>query len=154
MKPSPAYVVIHNATTEQTLCRRAELAVAFGSRLVGLLGRRGFETTDGLLLRPSSSVHTVGMQFSIDVIALDRERRVVALRRELRAAACGADAARDEGSAGTGCGAGSKRVRSRWATGSFSSLYARFRSASQAAVQPPSMLTIEPVMKEASSEQR
>ena len=53
------------------------------TRMVGLLGRRGLEPGEGLWIRPSSGVHTVGMRFPIDVIGLDRELRIVRLWREL-----------------------------------------------------------------------
>ena len=84
MKSGLAYVVIGSEATGSILCHRGELAAGFASRLSGLLGRRGFEATDGLLIRPSSGVHTVGMKFSIDVVALDGDRRVVALKRNLK----------------------------------------------------------------------
>ena len=79
-----AYVEISNQSTGAILCYRGELANRFASRLIGLLGRRCFGATDGLLIQPSSSVHTMGMKFSIDVVALDGERRVVALRPRLK----------------------------------------------------------------------
>ena len=43
----------------------------------GLLGRRGLEPGEGLLLRPAASVHTFFMRFAIDVVFLDREQRVL-----------------------------------------------------------------------------
>ena len=82
---SPAHVVIIGSrATGAILCHRGELAADFASRLTGLLGRRGFEATDGLLIQPSSGVHTIGMKFSIDVVALNGERRVVALKKNLK----------------------------------------------------------------------
>jgi len=38
----------------------------------GLLGRKGLDSGEGLLLRPASSVHTFFMRFPIDVVFLDR----------------------------------------------------------------------------------
>lgn len=49
------------------------------SRLFGLLGKRGLDPGHGILIRPSSGVHTFGMQFPIDVVALDRHLRVLRL---------------------------------------------------------------------------
>ena len=43
----------------------------------GLLGRRGLESGEGLLLRPASSVHTFFMRFAIDVIFVGREGEVL-----------------------------------------------------------------------------
>jgi len=54
------------------------------SRLFGLLGKRGLAPGSGLLIRPSNGVHTLGMHFPIDVVALDRELRVRKVWRRLR----------------------------------------------------------------------
>lgn len=54
------------------------------TRLFGLLGRRGLNPGQGILIRPSSGVHTFGMQFPIDVVAVDRHLRVVRTWRRLR----------------------------------------------------------------------
>jgi uncharacterized membrane protein (UPF0127 family) len=45
--------------------------------MVGLLGKRGLNVGEGLWIRPSSGVHTVGMRFPIDVIGLDKDLKVV-----------------------------------------------------------------------------
>jgi uncharacterized membrane protein (UPF0127 family) len=56
-----------------------EMTAGFGERGRGLLGRDG---ADGaLLLRRTSSIHTLGMRFSIDVAFCDRDLTVVAVRR-------------------------------------------------------------------------
>src|SRR5260370_33489765 len=47
------------------------------SRIFGLLGRSGLNEGEGLWIRPSSGVHTVGMRFTIDVIGLDKDLKVV-----------------------------------------------------------------------------
>lgn len=53
-------------------------------RLKGLLGRRSLPSGEGLLLRPASSVHMFFMRFPIDVAFLDRELRVLSIKRELK----------------------------------------------------------------------
>ncbi|MEU9285314.1 DUF192 domain-containing protein [Streptomyces sp. NPDC048275] len=55
-----------------------ELAESARARRRGLLGRDGI--TGALLLGPASSVHTLGMRFTIDVAYLDRKFRVLAVR--------------------------------------------------------------------------
>jgi uncharacterized membrane protein (UPF0127 family) len=50
------------------------------SRMRGLLGRSGLERGEGLLLKPCGSVHTLFMRFPIDVVFLDRELSVLAVR--------------------------------------------------------------------------
>lgn len=67
----------------QVLAHDLALAESFFSRLRGLLGRRELAPGGGLWIRPCNSVHTFGMKFSIDVIFLDRELRVVAVAKTL-----------------------------------------------------------------------
>jgi uncharacterized membrane protein (UPF0127 family) len=56
---------------------RVEVADTPISRGRGLLGSRGWEGRDGLLLLPCRSLHTLGMRFPIDAAFLDREGRVL-----------------------------------------------------------------------------
>ena len=58
---------------------RVEVAETSLRRMKGLLGREGLDAGSGLWIKPSSGVHTIGMKFPIDVIGLDRDRRVVKL---------------------------------------------------------------------------
>lgn len=61
------------------------------ARMKGLLGRRGLEPGEGMLLRPAGSIHTAFMRFAIDVVFLDRELRVLEVVPRLppwRTAAC------------------------------------------------------------------
>jgi hypothetical protein len=60
--------------------RVADTALA---RMVGLLGNTGLAPGSGLLLAPCSGVHTLGMAFAIDVVAVDRQWRVRRLWPEL-----------------------------------------------------------------------
>lgn len=57
---------------------RVRIAIAdrFQSRLRGLLGRSWLNADEGLLILPCNSIHTFGMRFPIDVLALDRRGRV------------------------------------------------------------------------------
>ena len=57
---------------ERVVCERCSVADSPLARMRGLLGRRGLESGEGLLLRPASSVHTFFMRFPIDVVFLDR----------------------------------------------------------------------------------
>ena len=47
------------------------------SRSVGLLGKKTLPDGEALLIRPCWSIHTWFMRFTLDVIFLDREDRVV-----------------------------------------------------------------------------
>jgi uncharacterized protein len=59
-----------------------EVADSFRPRLRGLLGRDGID--GALLLRPATSVHTLGMRFPLDVAFLDRDLTVLATVRMAR----------------------------------------------------------------------
>ncbi len=61
----------------ETIGSRIGLADTFLSRLIGLLGKSSLDDGAGLLIQPSSGVHTLGMRFAIDVVALDKDLRVV-----------------------------------------------------------------------------
>jgi len=77
-------VTIRNATRATVVGTRVAVAETFWTRLVGLLGRKGLAQDTGLWIRPSSGVHTFAMRFPIDVVALDRTRRVRAVWPSLR----------------------------------------------------------------------
>ncbi|WP_198137589.1 DUF192 domain-containing protein [Terriglobus sp. TAA 43] len=54
------------------------------SRAVGLLGRTHLQQDEGIWIKPSSGVHTIGMRFPIDVIGLDKQLRIVRLWPSLK----------------------------------------------------------------------
>lgn len=74
---------VTNITRGTTVGERVEVAETSLRRMWGLLGRRGLDAGGGLWIRPSSGVHTVGMAFSIDVVGLDRDLKVIKLWREI-----------------------------------------------------------------------
>ena len=71
------HVRIVNVTSDCLVSKRARSAAGAWSRMVGLLGREAFGAEDGLLLIPSSGVHTFGMHFPIDIVALDSRNKVL-----------------------------------------------------------------------------
>ena len=77
-------VFVYNRTKETFLAYRVKIADSMLGRLVGLLGKRSLAPDSGLWIVPSSGVHTLGMLFTIDVVFLDRNLRVVGLRELLR----------------------------------------------------------------------
>jgi uncharacterized protein len=68
----------------RVVCASCSVADTAWMRLRGLMGRRGLESGEGLLLRPSGSVHTCFMRFAIDVVFLDSELRVLAVSAAVR----------------------------------------------------------------------
>jgi hypothetical protein len=72
-----ARLLARDADTGRLLATRVSLAVTRATRRRGLLGRDGLDRGEALWIAPSRGVHTCGMRFAIDVVALDREGRVV-----------------------------------------------------------------------------
>ncbi|MEO7836060.1 MAG: DUF192 domain-containing protein [Acidimicrobiales bacterium] len=54
-----------------------EVADTMSLRMAGLLGRTGID--GAMLIKPARSVHTLGMQFPIDVAFCDRNLQVLAI---------------------------------------------------------------------------
>ena len=77
-----AYLV--RAATGQTVIERLEIADNFWSRFVGLQFRCELPVGCGLLIQPCSSVHTCFLRFSIDVVFLDGDGKVLATKRAVR----------------------------------------------------------------------
>ena len=75
---------ISNPVRRSVLGDRIGVADTTLTRLVGLMGRGPLAPGHGLLIRPSNGVHTLWMRFSIDVLLLDRESRVLSAYRNLR----------------------------------------------------------------------
>jgi uncharacterized membrane protein (UPF0127 family) len=72
-------------TTRGTLVgQRIRVAETGLTRIVGLLGERQLLPGDGLLIVPSQSIHTWGMQFPIDIAVLDGQWKVIAIKRNIR----------------------------------------------------------------------
>jgi uncharacterized membrane protein (UPF0127 family) len=79
-------IYIYNKTRETFVATEVRVADGYFSRLVGLLGkaRHWARTGRGLWIVPSHGVHTIGMLFTIDVVFLDRAKRVVHLEEHVR----------------------------------------------------------------------
>src|SRR4051812_14633326 len=69
-------LIATNTNTGVVVADKVSVASTHASRAVGLLGRSGLDTGEALWIVPSRGVHTCGMRFAIDVVALD-ERGIV-----------------------------------------------------------------------------
>jgi uncharacterized membrane protein (UPF0127 family) len=76
-------VTVVNETRGPLVGDRVQIAGTSLTRMVGLLGKSGLEAGGGLWIKPSSGVHTVGMRFTIDVIGLDKNLKVIKLWKRL-----------------------------------------------------------------------
>ena len=73
------------------VCERCVVADTMLTRLRGLLGRGALASGDGLLIRPTSAIHTCFMRFPLDAVFLDGDLvvlRTVSHLRAWRFAAC------------------------------------------------------------------
>jgi uncharacterized membrane protein (UPF0127 family) len=70
-------LVAHDLDTGLIIANRVAVAKRRVDRAVGLLGRNHLESGEGLWIMPCHGVHTWGMRFSIDVLALDAAGVVV-----------------------------------------------------------------------------
>ena len=84
-------VKISNLTRQVVLAHRVEVADHGAARRKGLLGRDGLPAGEGLWIVPCESVHTFGMKFPIDLVYLDRNKKVKKVRNNVppwRVSAC------------------------------------------------------------------
>jgi uncharacterized membrane protein (UPF0127 family) len=82
---------VKNLTRQTVLATRLEVADSGAKRNKGLLGRKGLAPGEGLWIMPCESVHTFGMQFSIDLVYLDRKLHIRKVRSSVppwRVSAC------------------------------------------------------------------
>jgi uncharacterized membrane protein (UPF0127 family) len=80
---SAHHLTIRNET-QGTELARAELRDSIVGRAIGLLGRSKLDAGDGIVISPCSSVHMFFMRFPLDVIYIDKERRVVKAVTDLK----------------------------------------------------------------------
>lgn len=74
---------IRNSTRGTTLADRAGIADTSPKRQTGLLKHTQLDMGDGLWIVPCEAVHTIGMKFPIDVLFLDKKRRVLKIRHAM-----------------------------------------------------------------------
>lgn len=71
---------ITNRTRGRVLADHADIADTSAKRRTGLLQHSGLAPGEGLWIVPSEGVHTFGMNFTIDVAFLNKQRIVVKTR--------------------------------------------------------------------------
>jgi len=70
-------LIARNASLDRVIADKVGVAATRATRAVGLLARSGLEPGEGLWIVPSRGVHTWGMRFTIDVVALDEAGTVI-----------------------------------------------------------------------------
>ena len=77
-------LVARNTSLNTLLADKVGVASTRAARAVGLLSRTGLEPGEALWIVPSRGVHTWGMRFTIDVLALDEAGMVIDCVSNLR----------------------------------------------------------------------
>lgn len=75
---------VKNLTRGTMLATRLEAAHTGAKRRKGLLGREGLAAGEGLWIAPCESVHTFFMRFPIDLVYLDRDKKIKKTRSAVR----------------------------------------------------------------------
>lgn len=76
---------VKNLTRGTLVADRATAAVTSRERRTGLLRHESLAEGEGLWIAPCEAIHTFGMKFPIDVVFLDRARRVLKIREAVPA---------------------------------------------------------------------
>src|SRR5579883_1571501 len=82
--PATSRLAVMNETRGIMIACSVSQAFTSESRRKGLLGCESLPPGEGLWIRPCEGIHTIGMKFAIDVIYLDRARRVRKVVRNVR----------------------------------------------------------------------
>ncbi|HTM50241.1 MAG TPA: DUF192 domain-containing protein [Bryobacteraceae bacterium] len=84
-------IKVWNRDRGTVLADAAEIADTSAKRRTGLLKHTGLAPGEGLWIAPCEAVHSFGMKFAIDVVYLDRKKKVRKVRRKMvprRLSAC------------------------------------------------------------------
>jgi len=82
---------VWNRDRGTVLAEAADVADTSAKRRTGLLKHSGLDPGQGLWIAPCESVHSFGMKFAIDVVYLDRRKKVRKVRKNMvpfRVSAC------------------------------------------------------------------
>jgi uncharacterized membrane protein (UPF0127 family) len=82
-KPEAAWRLVHEMSGH-VLASCVHTAFDSASRREGLLKQAAWPAGSALVIAPCQAVHTVGMQFAIDVVFVDRQGRVLKVREGMR----------------------------------------------------------------------
>ena len=84
-------ITIRNQTRNTVLADAAEIADTSAKRRTGLLKHERLDPGQGLWIIPCESVHSFFMKFAIDLVYLDRDKKVKKVRHRMvpwRVSAC------------------------------------------------------------------
>jgi len=64
--------------------RHVIMTTSLFARMRGLLGRKSLGPDTAMVIDPCSSIHTLGMRFSIDVLFLDSKNKITAIEKDVK----------------------------------------------------------------------
>lgn len=73
-------ILVRNQTRNTVLANSVEVADTSARRRTGLLRHDRLDQGQGLWIVPCEAVHSFGMKFTIDVVYLDRKKRIRKIR--------------------------------------------------------------------------
>jgi uncharacterized membrane protein (UPF0127 family) len=74
--------MIYNLTSKKCLSRQPVFAEAFFTRCRGMIGR-DFQGFDAMVFNRCNAIHTLFMRIPLDVVFIDRQNRICAMRQSL-----------------------------------------------------------------------
>jgi uncharacterized membrane protein (UPF0127 family) len=74
---------VTNQTRGRALADRADIANTSATRRTGLLKHKGLDAGEGLWIVPCEGVHTFAMKFPIDVIFLNKNKKILKTRPDM-----------------------------------------------------------------------
>lgn len=77
-------MMLMNRETGKVLANDVRVARTFWSRFRGLMFTSEFRTGTALHIQPCQSIHTFFMKYSIDVLYLDSDYKVIAVEKSVR----------------------------------------------------------------------
>jgi uncharacterized membrane protein (UPF0127 family) len=85
------HIKVSNRDRGTVVAEAADVADSSAKRRTGLLKHDKLEPGSGLWISPCEAVHSFGMRFAIDLVYLDKKKKVRKVRREMiprRLSAC------------------------------------------------------------------
>lgn len=73
-----------NLSQNNVLASKVKICRSLLSRMRGLLGTSSLAPEEACWLLPCNSIHTIGMQYSIDAYFLDKKNRIVSIFEDLK----------------------------------------------------------------------
>lgn len=70
---------LYNSTQNIMIADDVNIADSFALRSIGLLSKKVLHECEGLIIKPCCSIHTFFMKFSIDVLFVNKDNKIVAL---------------------------------------------------------------------------